>query len=367
MNLKQITLINYKNHEELSVAADAVLTGITGPNGIGKTNLLEGIYYGLTGLPYFHRSDKYNIRKGETTGAIRLQLEDDGESTEVRITLNTDRKKTIHVNGVPLERITDYIGTYPAVMIAPGDIELINGASDERRRFLDRGISLCNRHYLQTVTKYNRLLDQRNKQLKMFYEQRYFDDDLLHVMDMQIAPLGDEIFEVRKKFLKQFIPRFKAHYAELEGGGETVDILYESHLGTKGITTSDLLKDHREADRYQQRTTMGVHKDELAFLLEANPLKKYGSQGQIKTFLIALNLAAFDMILRLSGKTPFLLLDDIFEKIDARRAGKLMEVIHQPKFGQIFVTDTEKDRLEKATSSFEKSRQFIALESKVLE
>ncbi len=361
MNLIKITLVNFKNHEELSVHSDYRMNGFVGPNGIGKTNLLEAIYYGLTGLPYFHRSDRFNVKKGAEKGAIRLTLRDNDEETTIAIKIQPGGKKEISVNGNVLDRIMDHIGNFPAVMIAPGDIELITGGSEERRRFLDRSISLGNKDYLKVITRYNRLLDSRNKQLKQFFEQRYFDEDLLHVIDMQLAPLSDEIFESRKKYLKKFIPLFKKYYEKIEGGSEPVEIYYESELTSRKMSSSDLLKSNREADRFQQRTTSGIHKDDLIFTLDDNPLKRYGSQGQIKTFLIALNLATFDMIQQQTGHKPFLLLDDIFEKIDHGRAERLLSTIHTNKFGQVFVTDTDKSRVDKATTSYLEDRHITSL------
>lgn len=356
MHLRSIRLLNYKNHEDISVEFIDGLNGLVGANGVGKTNLLESIYYGLTGIAYFHRSDKFNIRQGEEQALIHIEMSDD---TEVKIGLSRSGKKVIRLNGVSQDRLADYIGTFPAVMIAPGDISLIIGTSEERRRFIDRTLSQTDKEYLEALTKYNRLLDRRNKQLKTFYDQRYWDEDLIDVMDTQIAPVADQIHDKRKKFISSFLKSFRKYYSLIEGGNENVDLKYQSDL--TGEQARQVLLSNRDADRYAQRTTQGVHKDDLEFLLDENPLKKFGSQGQIKTFLISLNLAAFDHLKKHSNVIPFLLLDDIFEKIDSTRAQKLMETIHKKPFGQVFVTDTDLDRLQSSTEVFDDNRTFMTV------
>jgi len=351
LKIHNLSLIFFKNHTELKWAIDADVIGIDGLNGRGKTNVLDAIYYLCTGKSYFSATDVQCITTEEVAAGILATIEN-ANRDEVKIKFKKGSRKTIEKNGVPQKKVTDYLGNYYAVVIAPGDIALVYGPNESRRLFVNQVLSQSNKPYLEAIVKYNKLIEHRNRHLK----QEQIDDDLIAALDVQIAPLAQFIFSERKFFLEQFIPVFQEKYLALADKEETVSLTYQSQLENNSYT--ELVQLHKRKDIAVQRSFSGIHKDELEISLNELSLKKYGSQGQIKSALIALKLAEYEYISNKLGFLPFLLLDDIFEKIDDKRALVLTRLIKKGNFGQVFITDTNAARVEHFCQAIEKTYQL---------
>jgi DNA replication and repair protein RecF len=255
-----------------------------------------------------------------------------------------NQKKSFKQNKKEYERLADHIGRYPLVMISPYDRDLINDGSDVRRRFIDSVISQFDKIYLDNLIHYNKVLSQRNALLKAFADKKYFDRESLDIWDVQLADLGAQIYPVRKKFMEAYIPVFNRYFEMISGVNEHVDISYESQLNAR--TMEELLAVSLDRDKVLRYTTVGVHKDDLVFKISGYPVKKFGSQGQQKSFIIALRLAQYEYIKNLKGYKPILLLDDIFDKLDDKRVEQLIHLSSEDNFGQVFITDTQRDRIE---------------------
>lgn len=346
MILKNIQLTQFKNHSAFSSNFLPDFNIISGANGVGKTNVLDAIYAACTGRCYFNRSDKYNIQDGQEYGVIQVDFEKGEESNRVIIGLRLRGAKSIKLDGGKNLKLTEYIGRYPVVFIGPGDILLVNGRSEERRKYLDTIIAQTSADYLHNLMLHNKLLDMRNKQLKQFAEGSFFDPLLLEAIDQQLIEPAEFLHKSRTKFLEEFKPFFEEVYREISEDAETPSINYISHLNEAGMV--EILKNQLPKDRILERTSRGIHKDDLRFDLGDFDIKTYGSQGQIKSFVISLKLAAYRYLSDKIGTLPLLLLDDIFEKIDGGRAERLLKLISGKNFGQVFITDTEKDRVHQA-------------------
>lgn len=354
MKIHNLSLVFFKNHTELKWDIDADILGISGLNGAGKTNVLDAIYYLSTGKSYFATTDVQSIKDDEPVAGIIASV-DNKELNEVKVKFKRGSRKTIEQNGVPYAKITNYLGTYYSVVIAPGDIALVYGTNEVRRTFVNQILSQTNRLYLEDLLKYNKLLEHRNKLLK----QEYIDEGVLDAIDVQMAPLAERIFSERKVFLEKFIPIFQQKYLELAEEKEHVNLEYVSQL--ENAKYLDLVKQSKRKDMAVQRSFVGIHKDELDLQLNDFILKKFGSQGQIKSTLIALKLAEYEYVGSVLGFLPFLLLDDIFEKIDDNRAKVLTQLIKKGNFGQVFVTDTNAERVEQFCNSIGKKYQLLKL------
>jgi len=274
---------------------------------------------------------------------VQGTFEKHGQNQEVYCGVKPGQRKVFRRNQKDYDRLADHIGLFPAVVISPYDADLISEGSEERRKFLDSIISQFNRNYLEDLIRYNKALLQRNRLLRAFALNRYFDEDALEIWDIQLIDIGKRIHQARQAFIHDFNPRFLSLYADISGKQDNVSLLYRSEL--EGADFATLLANSREKDRFLQRTDVGIHRDDLIFSIECHPLKKFGSQGQQKSFLIALKLAQFDHIRDLTGSKPILLLDDIFDKIDDRRVAYLMELVSRHNFGQIFISDTHDERI----------------------
>ena len=360
MHIGRLQLFYFKNHEEQHLQFCNGINCITGPNGSGKTNILDAIYYLANTKSFFNGIDQQLIRHGQDFFSIHGFFENEN-STEILVNF-TKGKKTLKKNGKTYNRLIDHIGIIQTVFITPYDISLILEGSEERRRFLDFTISQTDRSYLEQLSLYKKLLDQRNAFLKQA-EGRPVDPILLETFDDRMAKAGQIIFEKRRDFIAEFTSYFQELYRFLSGDAEHPTLLYVSELHEKPLL--DILFLSREKDRVLQRTGSGIHKDDLEFLLSDFPLKKYGSQGQIKSYVIALKLAQYKYFLEKTGKKPILLLDDIFEKIDGNRAGKLMELVARDYFGQIIITDTHADRVKEHLEGLAVDKKYFALEMPV--
>lgn len=344
MQLNRLQLINFKNHEEISWEFSRI-NCITGNNGVGKTNVLDAIHYLSLCKSFFANSDQQNIKHGENFFLCAGNYENEEEQFSVQLGLKRNTKKNVKKDGVEYDKLAQHIGTIPLVIITPFDIQLVYEHSEERRRFMDTLLSQTDREYLESLQQYNRLLEHRNKQLKQFAERNFFDQTLLDTHNERIAPLAELIYAKRKQFFTDFLPLFKEKYLLISDNAENAGVSYESNLHDVN-SFLNLLNENQQKDRIMERTTKGIHKDDWKFTLDDFAVKKYASQGQTKSFVIALKLAQYDYLKQATNKKPLLLLDDIFEKLDEHRAKQLMELVATDNFGQIFITDTHKERVE---------------------
>ena len=356
--LSRLQIFNFKNHSERYLEFCTGLNCITGPNGIGKTNILDAVYYLGNAKSFFNGIDNQLILHGQEFFSLHGWFGNEGNETDILANFGNG-KKTLKKNGKTYPRLLDHIGLIQTVFITPYDISLVLEGSEVRRRFLDFTICQTDRIYLENLSTYKKLLDQRNAFLKKF-EGRPFDPILLETFDDRLARAGQLIFEERRRFMQIFNPWFREFYHFLTGESETPELLYTSELHEWPL--AELLTQHRDRDRAMQRTGSGIHKDDLELMLNGFPLKKYGSQGQIKSFVIALKLAQYRYFLEKTGQKPILLLDDIFEKIDAMRAGKLMELVAKDYFGQIIITDTHEDRVKEHLTGLDAEKKYLTLQ-----
>src|SRR5690554_6758671 len=338
MFLEKLHLLNFKNYEEADLSLSPKINLFLGNNGGGKTNLLDALFYLAFCKSFFNPVDSQLIRQEEKFMVLQGSFDRKGENENIYCGLKKGQKKQFKRNKKLYERLADHIGLIPLVMISPSDSQLITEGSDVRRRFVDLIISQFNREYLDQLIQYNRALSQRNRLLKKFMEVRRFDEAALEIWDDQLIRYGQPIFEARKAFVEDFVPLFQSHYQYISQQKETVSLAYESQLIDADF--SDLLLQQREKDRRMTYSTAGVHKDDLSFEIKEMPLKKFGSQGQQKTFLLALKLAQAEFLKNQMDIAPILLLDDIYDKLDNKRFEQLMEVVQQDWFGQVFISDT---------------------------
>ncbi len=349
MQLTEISLLNFKNYPEAQLSFCPHVNIFTGLNGQGKTNLLDAVHYLSTCKSYFNPIDSQNILHGQEFFVVEGCFVNGHGHDRIYCGVKRGQKKVFRKNKEEYERLAEHIGQFPAVVISPYDKDLISEGSDMRRKFMDSIISQYNRPYLDALLDYNRVLAQRNSLLRYFWENRCFDGDNLEVWNIQLCELAQRIHTERSSFIADFSPIFEHHYAAISGGAEEVGIRYKSDL--EAADFAEALAQSLEKDRRSQYTTVGTHKDDLKFHIGGHPLKKFGSQGQQKTFLIALKLAQFDLIKSATGKVPVLLLDDIFDKIDDVRVQHLMHLVNGGNFGQIFITDTHAMRIHDIFSS----------------
>ncbi|QKJ31392.1 DNA replication/repair protein RecF [Mucilaginibacter mali] len=349
MYLHQLSVINFKNYTEAELTFSEGVNVFAGNNGAGKTNMLDAVHYLSLCKSYFNPVDSQQIKQGTEFFMLSGVFNKDGRQDTVACAVKRNQKKQFKCNKKEYQRLADHIGKYPLVMISPYDVSIIIEGSEERRKFIDNVISQTDNRYLDELIIYNKVLANRNALLKRIAETGRYDPTLLEILDEQLITSGNRIFEKRKAFMEVFTPIFNTHYQFLSDGAETVELVYESQLLTAGF--ADLLKRSIERDRSLERTTAGIHKDDLQFTIHGMPMKKFGSQGQQKSFLIALKLAQNSFLYKQTGFKPLLLLDDIFDKLDEHRITKLMQMVSDHDFGQVFITDTDARR---ATAVFEK-------------
>ncbi|NQU53281.1 MAG: DNA replication/repair protein RecF [Bacteroidetes bacterium] len=344
MHIEEISILNYKNINEVKVDFSPKLNCFIGNNGAGKTNLLDAIYYLSFCKSFFNSIDQLNINHEESFFMLNGNYKRLDSDETISVGLKKGQKKQFKRNSKVYKKLVEHIGLLPLVMITPSDVNLILGGSDERRKFMDGVISQYNQNYLDDLLKYNRALLQRNNLLKQFASQRFFDAELLSVWDMQLVEYGNRIHEKRTEFVEKLIPVFQRYYSFISQGNEKVSLVHQSSLYDNSF--EETLTDSIQKDRAVQYTTQGIHKDDLVYYIGDYPIKKMGSQGQKKTYLVALKLAQFDFVKEISGIKPILLLDDIFDKLDHQRVEKIVKVVSGEQFGQIFLTDTNREHLD---------------------
>ncbi len=344
MWLQKLSVINFKNYSEAELIFSDTVNAFTGNNGAGKTNLLDAIHYLSLCKSYFNPIDSQQIRQGEDLFMIQGTFRKDDADEVIYCGLKRSQKKKFKRNKKEYQRLADHIGLFPLVMISPNDISLIIEGSEERRKFIDNVISQTDSLYLDELINYNRSLMNRNALLRQISVSGNYDSALMEIYDDQLVISGNKIFEKRKAFMEVFTEIFNKHYQYLSQDAEQVELLYDSPLLQEDFST--ILSRNLERDRILERTSSGIHKDELSFSIHGMALKKFGSQGQQKSFLIALKLAQYTFLHQQKGFEPLLLLDDIFDKLDDARTTKLMKMVCDKDFGQIFITDTSRDRIE---------------------
>ncbi len=359
LSLKNISLLQFKNYSNRSFDFTERIVGICGNNGVGKTNLLDAIHYLCFTKSYFTRVDGNNVRKGNDGFRLEgnLVLRDKPEKA-ICILRETGRKEFL-INDQPYDKFSQHIGHYPCVIIAPDDAELITGGSEERRKFLDSLLSQLDKEYLQQLITYTKTLQYRNSLLKNFAETGKRNVELLDIIDEQLIKPGDIIFNKRKEFLVSFLPIAKHLYNDIAGHPEEINLFYESEL--LQATFTELLQATRNKDLLIQRTSSGTHRDDLDIQLDNQDFKSIASQGQRKSLLFALKLAEMEVLQKAKGFAPLLLLDDVFEKLDESRISNLLRKVCIENEGQVFITDTNEERLKQHLDDLSVKHQMIEL------
>ena len=359
MHLKRLSLFNYKNFSEIEFDFDAKINCFVGKNGIGKTNILDAIHHLALGKSYFNPLSIQNIRHGEDFFVIDGTFEKQNRTENIVCSLKKGQKKVLKRNGKIYDKFSEHIGFIPMVIISPSDTDLITEGSETRRKFIDGVISQLDSNYLQKIIQYQKTVSQRNALLKYFALNHVFETETLSIYNSQLDELGNDIFEKRKKFLEEFCPIFNNYHRIITNAAENVQLVYQSDLFSGNFIS--LLEQNINKDRALQYTSVGVHKDDLSFEIENYPIKKFGSQGQQKSFLIALKLAQFEFVKKQSGEKPILLFDDIFDKLDETRVAKIVEMVNNNEFGQLFISDTHPERTEKIVKSTHQSYKMFNL------
>ncbi len=352
--LRKLIILNFKNYEEASLEFDSKINCFVGNNGIGKTNILDAIYYLSLCKSFFSGTDHQNLKHNQEFFVIQGEYLRQEQPENIYCGVKIGQRKVFRRNGKEYERLSNHLGLIPVVMISPSDSSLILEGSEVRRKFIDVVLSQFDNQYLEYILRYNRALVQRNQILKDSEQNVRIDSELLNIWNEQLINNGNFIFEKRKSFINSLIPVFQHYYDFISDGTELVDLKYHSQLSEESYT--DLLEKSIDRDLKFQFTTTGIHKDDLLLQLGNYPIKRIGSQGQQKTYLVALKLAQFDFIKMQSKLHPILLMDDIFDKFDESRVNKIIQLVSSSDFGQIFISDTSVERmggiLEKIGTSY---------------
>jgi DNA replication and repair protein RecF len=341
MQLTSLSLLNYKNIREAELVFSPKINCFIGNNGMGKTNILDAIYFLSFCKSHSNSIDSQNIHHNTEFCYIHGEYLIGDHTEDIYCGIKLRQKKQFKRNKKEYERLSDHIGLLPLVLVSPDDSVLISEGSDERRKFIDGVISQYNKTYLNQLIQYNNALKQRNAMMK---SENPIDDSLLEIWEDQMVLFGTYIYEQRKEFIDEFVPVFQNFYTDISGGNEQISLTYHSQHENQDIKARMMAT--RDRDRILGYSTQGIHKDELEMLLEGYPIKRVGSQGQNKTYLISLKLAQFDFLKRTHQLSPLLLLDDIFDKLDSQRVKKIVELVSGETFGQIFITDTNREHLD---------------------
>ena len=342
MHIEKLVLINFKNYQDISIEFEPHINCILGKNGSGKTNLLDAIYYLSTTKSAINAIDSQNINFEKSFFTIKGEFVLEDDYWKVRCTFQEGKKKLFEVNGAEYEKLREHIGRFPVIFIAPNDTDLVREGSEIRRKFFDMMISQLDRNYLDDLMAYNHYLKNRNSLLKQFAESNRYDKALLEPYDQKLLELGRKIYLKRDEFTAPFNQLFLNQYNRLSGKEESVSLKYVSDFAQENYQQE--FSARLKKDLALQRSTFGTHKDDFKFLIEGNPLKKFGSQGQQKSFVLALRLTHYLILNREKGFKPILLLDDIFDKLDSSRIETLINIISGKEFGQVFLTDARSER-----------------------
>jgi DNA replication and repair protein RecF len=357
--LNDITLVQFRNYVQQSFHFSERVIGICGQNGTGKTNLLDAIYYLSFSKSYFSRPDAQNVHHGSAGLRIQGQYSLEEKKMTVTAIVRETGKKELQLDGEPYKKFSDHIGTIPVVMIAPDDIELISGPGEERRKFLDTLISQLDHAYLQQLINYQKILQQRNSLLKQAGESGHIDETLLSILNDQLSDSGSFLYETRKTFLASLLPLAFTIYERIAGKSDELSLAYFSPLATNHF--KDLLQNNRAKDFALQRTSSGIHRDDIVLSMGNELFKSEASQGQRKSLLFALKLAEWQILKEKKGFTPILLLDDVFEKLDDTRMSQLLQWVCSESDGQVFITDTHPERLKQQLTGTKAAFQMITL------
>tara|TARA_B100000902_G_scaffold325080_1_gene319535 strand:+ start:266 stop:1366 length:1101 start_codon:yes stop_codon:yes gene_type:complete len=360
MFLNSLKIDNYKNLKNVKLKFTKKINCFIGNNGIGKTNIIDSIYHLAFTKSYFNPSTSQNVMTGSDYFSINGDYEIKDRRENIHCYYKIGQKKVIKRNSKVYNRISDHIGMINLVIISPHDRNLITEGSEMRRKFIDSVIGQVDKIYLQGIINYNKVISQRNSLLKYFFINRKFDKDTIESYNQQLISIGTPIFKERSKFMSAFIPIFKKYYSDISSGDEIVDISYKSDLNSGSF--SEILNESLSKDRFLQYTSRGIHKDDLIFNINNNRIKNFGSQGQQKSFLIALKLAQFDYYKTKFGNSPIILLDDIFDKLDQNRVRQIVQILEKKEFSQIFITDTHVDRVKDALSISKNKEEIFDLE-----
>ena len=352
--LEKIVISDFRNIclQELEFSPN--VNCISGNNGEGKTNLLDAIYYLSMTKSAFASSDKFNFRHGSEefsiAGTYRMP---NGLSSRFALKMTAKGEKKVKRDDKPYQKVSEHVGVLPVVMVSPADVSMVSESGDERRKFVNAVLSQMDREYMSAMQQYNRLLLQRNKMLK----DQVVDRALLEVIDMRMSALAEPVYKARKKFVEDLKPIVSEYYKALSGDSEQVDIEYESELADASLES--ILAASFEKDRILKHTTSGIHRDDFLFKMNGHPIRRFGSQGQQKSFLVSLKFAQYEIMKRNYGFAPILLLDDVFDKLDMGRISNLLQMVASNDFGQIFITDSNKVRMAGIVDGLTQDRAYF--------
>lgn len=364
MKLQNIRLTQFKNYSNANFEFVTGINCLLGKNGVGKTNVLDAIHYLAFTKSAFNAIDKDNILHGQSFFSIKAVFKKEGKKLEMLCAVKQGEKKLVRWEGKEYDKLSEHIGKIPLVMIVPQDTDIVREASEMRRKFFDNLLCQLDQNYMANLVKYNHLLKQRNALLKNLAENNRFDVARLEPYDELMIPLALEISEARQDLMQQFAPFFQKYYQDLADGREAVNIAYQTSVDP-GFSES--FKSRRKKDFMQGRTTLGIHRDDFLFVIDNYPLKKFGSQGQQKSFVIALKLAQFEMLHLAKSQKPLLLLDDIFDKLDDKRIAYLLQMIADERFGQIFLTDARPERTQNYLDALAVEKKYFHLQDTIQE
>ena len=352
--LEKIVISDFRNIQLQEIDFSPNINCISGNNGEGKTNLLDAIYYMSMTKSAFASSDKFNFRHGteefSLAGTYRMP---NGLSSRFALKMSSKGEKKVKRDDKFYQKVSEHVGVLPVVMVSPADVSMVSESGDERRRFVNAVLSQMDREYMAAMQQYNRLLLQRNKMLK----DAVVDRSLLEVIDMRMSALAGPVHEARKRFVADLKPIVAEYYKALSGDSEQVDIEYESELSKDSL--ENILAASFEKDRILKHTTSGIHRDDFVFTMNGHPIRRFGSQGQQKSFLVSLKFAQYEIMKRNYGFAPMLLLDDVFDKLDMGRISNLLQMVASNDFGQIFITDSNKVRMAGIVDRLTQDRAYF--------
>jgi DNA replication and repair protein RecF len=359
VRLQQLSLVQFRNYVQKQLVFTDRIVGIVGPNGTGKTNILDAVYYLSFTKSYFNRPDAQNVNHAYEGMRVEGTYEINGMEVPITCILRETLKKEFYFDQEPYSKLSQHIGKIPCVMIAPDDVQIITGSSEERRKLMDSLLSQMHPNYLKHLIQYNKILVQRNSLLKNAAENGLLDPVLLETMNEQLIENGNIIYSYRQELIQQYLPAMLSLYQHIAGQKDEIDIHYQSQLYQDKF--ENLLNQSLSKDQVLQRTNVGIHKDDLIITIQGQPFKQEASQGQRKSLLFAIRLAEWNLIKENKGFSPILLMDDIFEKLDEQRMIQLLEWVSHHTDGQVFITDTHKERIAEILGKHLNSYQLIEL------